>query len=142
VAIAQPCRDAGGRLNLTDGLAMEWPELQALKRRMRDFAERRNWDQFHAPKNLVMALAGEAGELIEHFQWLTEAQSNELDARTLEQVASEIADIQIYLVRLADKLDVSIADAVERKVAENERKYPVDLVYGSSRKYTEYGTGD
>ena len=125
-----------------DGLATEWPELQALKRRMRDFAERRNWDQFHAPKNLVMALAGEAGELIEHFQWLTEAQSGELDARTLEQVASEIADIQIYLVRLADKLDVSIADAVERKVAENERKYPVERVYGSSRKYTEYGNGD
>jgi len=121
---------------------MEWPELLALKGRMRDFAERRNWDQFHAPKNLVMALAGEAGELIEHFQWLTEAQSAELDARTLEQVASEIADIQIYLVRLADKLDVSIADAVERKVAENERKYPVDLAYGSARKYTEYGTGD
>ncbi len=125
-----------------DGLATEWPELQALKRRMRDFAERRNWDQFHAPKNLAMALSGEAGELIEHFQWLTEAQSGELDARTLEQVASEIADIQIYLVRLADKLDVSIADAVERKVAENERKYPVERVYGSSRKYTEYGTGD
>jgi len=142
VAIAQPRRDAGGRLNPSEPSAMEWPELLALKGRMRDFAERRNWDQFHAPKNLVMALAGEAGELIEHFQWLTEAQSAELDARTLEQVASEIADIQIYLVRLADKLDVSIADAVERKVAENERKYPVDLAYGSARKYTEYGTGD
>jgi dCTP diphosphatase len=121
---------------------MEWPELEALKLRMRDFAERRDWDQFHAPKNLVMALAGEAGELIEHFQWLSEAQSAELDARTLEQVASEIADIQIYLARLADKLGVSIADSVERKVAENERKYPVEQAYGSARKYTEYGSGD
>jgi len=118
---------------------MEWPEVDDLKIRMRDFARRRDWEQFHAPKNLVMALAGEAGELIEHFQWLTERQSEELDARTLEQVASEIADIQIYLVRLADRLGVSIADAVEAKVLENERKYPVERAYGNSRKYTEYG---
>lgn len=113
--------------------------MQALKLRMREFAERRDWDQFHAPKNLVMALAGEAGELIEHFQWLTEAQSAALDERTLEHVAAEIADIQIYLARLADKLGVSIADAVECKVLENERRYPAERVYGSSRKYTEYG---
>ncbi|AGA33450.1 MazG nucleotide pyrophosphohydrolase [Thioalkalivibrio nitratireducens DSM 14787] len=117
---------------------MEWQEMDDLKRRMRDFAERRDWDQFHAPKNLAMALAGEAGELIEHFQWLTEQQSAELDARTLEKVASEIADIQIYLVRLADKLGVSIADAVENKIVVNERKYPVEKVYGSARKYTDY----
>jgi dCTP diphosphatase len=121
---------------------MEWPELQALKLRMREFAERRDWDQFHAPKNLVMALAGEAGELIEHFQWLSEAQSAALDPRTLDRVASEIADIQIYLARLADKLGVSIADAVERKVAENERKYPVERAFGSARKYTDYGSPD
>jgi len=121
---------------------MEWPELDDLKTRMRDFARRRDWEQFHAPKNLVMALAGEAGELIEHFQWLSERQSEALDARTLEQVASEIADIQIYLVRLADRLGVSIADAVETKILENERKYPVERVYGSSRKYTEYGPGE
>jgi dCTP diphosphatase len=121
---------------------VEWNELEALKRRTRDFAERRNWDQFHAPKNLVMALAGEAGELIEHFQWLSEAQSAQLDAPTLEKVASEIADIQIYLARLADKLGVSIADAVESKILENERKYPVEKVYGSSRKYTEYDPQD
>nr|WP_296749214.1 nucleotide pyrophosphohydrolase [Thioalkalivibrio sp.] len=118
---------------------MEWPELDALKIRMRDFARRRDWEQFHAPKNLVMALAGEAGELIEHFQWLSERESEALDAQTLEQVASEIADIQIYLTRLADRLGISIADAVEAKVLENERKYPVERVYGSSRKYTEYG---
>lgn len=119
---------------------MEWPELEDLKTRMRDFAARRDWEQFHAPKNLVMALAGEAGELIEHFQWISEAQSDNLDARTLEKVASEIADIQIYLVRLSDRLGVSIADAVERKVLENERKYPAERVFGSSRKYTEYQT--
>jgi len=121
---------------------MEWPELADLKARMRDFAARRDWEQFHAPKNLVMALAGEAGELIEHFQWLSERQSEELDAHTLDQVAAEIADIQIYLARLADRLGISIADAVEEKILENERKYPVDRVYGSSLKYTKYGPQD
>jgi NTP pyrophosphatase (non-canonical NTP hydrolase) len=119
---------------------MEWPELDALKERMRDFAERRNWDQFHAPKNLVMALAGEAGELIEHFQWLSESESASLDGETLEAVAAEIADIQIYLVRLSDKLGVSIADAVEKKIVENERKYPVEKAWGSSRKYKNFDT--
>jgi NTP pyrophosphatase (non-canonical NTP hydrolase) len=117
---------------------MEWPELDALKERMRDFAERRNWDQFHSPKNLVMALAGEAGELIEHFQWLTESESARLEPGALAEVAAEIADIQIYLARLSDKLGVSIADAVEKKIAENERKYPVEKSWGSARKYTEY----
>jgi len=117
---------------------MEWPELNTLKERMRDFAERRNWDQFHAPKNLVMALAGEAGELIEHFQWLSESDSAHLDPGKLEEVAAEIADIQIYLVRLSDKLGVSIGDAVEKKIIENERKYPVEKSWGSSRKYTEF----
>jgi NTP pyrophosphatase (non-canonical NTP hydrolase) len=117
---------------------MEWPELDALKERMRDFAERRNWDQFHAPKNLVMALAGEAGELIEHFQWLTESESAHLEPEALAEVAAEIADIQIYLARLSDKLGVSIADAVEKKIAENELKYPVEKAWGSARKYTEY----
>lgn len=121
---------------------MEWNEIRELKERMRDFAERRNWDQFHAPKNLVMALAGEAGELIEHFQWLSERESAELDPSTLEKVASEIADIQIYLARLADKLGISIADAVNRKIIENERRYPADKVYGSARKYTEYAPGE
>lgn len=119
---------------------MEWNDIEELKERMRTFAERRNWDQFHAPKNLVMALAGEAGELIEHFQWLSERESAELDAPTLEKVASEIADIQIYLVRLADKLGISIADAVNRKVIENERRYPAEKVFGSARKYSEYAT--
>lgn len=121
------------------GSQMEWQDLHDLKLRMRDFAARRDWDQFHAPKNLVMALAGEAGELIEHFQWLSEAQSATLDPRTLDEVAAEIADIQIYLVRLADKLGVSIAEAVEKKVIENERRYPADRAYGSARKYTAYG---
>jgi len=119
---------------------MEWPELENLKARMRDFATRRDWEQFHAPKNLVMALAGEMGELMEHFQWLSESQSDNLDSRTLEKVALEIADIQIYLARLSDRLGVSIGDAVERKVLENERKYPAEQVFGSSRKYTEYPT--
>jgi NTP pyrophosphatase (non-canonical NTP hydrolase) len=102
---------------------MEWNDLDNLKSRLHDFAEKRDWDQFHSPKNLVMALAAEAGELLEHFQWLTEQQSAELDAARLKKVAEEIADIQIYLARLTDRLGISIADAVDEKLADNERKY-------------------
>jgi NTP pyrophosphatase (non-canonical NTP hydrolase) len=89
-----------------------------------------------------MALAGEAGELLEHFQWLTEQQSSELDTDSLRKVADEIADIQIYLARLADKLGISVAEAVERKLDTNERRYPATLVRGSAQKYTDYGNDE
>ncbi len=117
---------------------MEWRELLALQESLRQFARERDWDQFHSPKNLAMALTAEAGELLEHFQWLTEQQSRTLDPAKLEQVADEIADVQIYLARLADKLNVSIAEAVTRKVRLNEQKYPADKVRGSAKKYSEY----
>ena len=113
-------------------------ELTQLKQRLRDFAKARDWDQFHSPKNLSMALIAEAAELVEHFQWLTEKQSNELTSDKLLEVEQEIADIQIYLIRIADKLGINVLDAVQKKIVLNETKYPADKVRGSSRKYTEY----
>ena len=112
--------------------------LTHLKLQLRDFAEERDWDQFHSPKNLSMALIAEAAELLEHFQWLTEKQSNELTGDKLVEVGQEIADIQIYLIRIADKLGIDVVEAVQKKIALNAAKYPADKVRGSSRKYTEY----
>ena len=116
-------------------------DLQELKSRLREFAEERDWDQFHSPKNLAMALIVEAAELVEHFQWLSAEESLELPDAVLKEVAEEIADIQIYLVRLADKLDIDILAAAQAKLAENDRKYPAHRVKGSSKKYSEYPEG-
>jgi dCTP diphosphatase len=113
-----------------------------IKKRLKTFAAKRDWDKFHAPKNLVMALSSEMGELTEHFQWLSEDQSKDIPSPALEKIKEEIADVQIYLIRLADKLDIDILDSVESKMAKNERKYPADLVFGSAKKYTEYKTKD
>jgi NTP pyrophosphatase (non-canonical NTP hydrolase) len=112
--------------------------LEELSERLRRFAQERDWEQFHSPKNLSMALIAECAELLEHFQWLTEAQSHALPADTLAEVELEMADIQIYLLRLAERLGVDLLGAVERKIALNEQKYPADRVRGSAKKYTEY----
>ncbi len=113
-------------------------DLERLKQKLRDFANARDWDQYHSPKNLSMALIAEAAELVEHFQWLTEAQSTKLPLDKLKEVEKELADIQIYLIRLADKLGVDLLKAVENKIQLNEKKYPSDKVRGSAKKYTEY----
>ena len=112
--------------------------LTILTQRLRDFAADRDWERFHSPKNLAMALAAETGELMEHFQWLTEAQSRELDPSQRELVAAELADVLLYLLRLADQLGVDLKAAAERKIAVNEKRYPVDRVRGSAKKYSEY----
>ena len=112
--------------------------LKDISKQLQAFANERDWQQFHSPKNLAMALNVEAGELLEHFQWLTEESSAELDADKLAKVSKEIADVQIYLIRLADQLGVDILAATEAKMAENEMKYPADAVRGSAKKYTEY----
>lgn len=112
--------------------------FELIKHKLRDFAADRDWDQFHSPKNLAMALNVEAAELLEHFQWLTESQSASLNAETLNEVAEEIADIQLYLMRLADKLGVDIVAASLAKIEKNAKKYPADKVRGSSKKYTKY----
>lgn len=110
--------------------------IDDIKFALRQFAEERDWNQFHSPKNLSMALAGEAGELLEQFQWLTEEQSINLCEQQRISVADEIADIQLYLIRLADKLDMDIFSECTRKIAINAEKYPVDKSKGKSDKYT------
>ena len=113
-------------------------DLHELRDRLRAFAEERDWDQFHSPKNLTMALSVEVAELMEHFQWLSEEESREPPADLREELVEEIADIQIYLVQLADKLGIEILDAAAAKVRENDRKYPASQVKGSSKKYSDY----
>lgn len=113
-------------------------QLEQLSRRLRRFAQERDWEQFHSPKNLSMALIAECAELVEHFQWLTEEQSHDLPDDKRVEVELEMADIQIYLLRLAERLGVDLLGAVERKIAINEHKYPADRVRGSAKKYTEY----
>jgi NTP pyrophosphatase (non-canonical NTP hydrolase) len=112
-------------------------ELQDLRERLRAFADERDWGQFHSPKNLAMALAAEAGELLEIFQWLTEGQSRGLTPAAQAQASEEIADVLLYLIRLSDELGIDPIDAARRKLLANAGKYPVDKARGSSRKYTE-----
>ena len=118
--------------------SVEWLELVQFQRQFKEFVAEREWGQFHTPKNLARALAGEVGELLEHFQWLTSEQSADLAPEQLEEVAHEIADVQIYLAALADRLGVAIGPAVARKMALNAAKYPPDRARGSSAKYTAY----
>ena len=113
-------------------------ELLMLRDKLRAFAEARDWDQFHSPKNLSMALMVEVAELMEHFQWLTEAQSGNLDPEKKAVVAEELADTLLYLVRLSDKLGVDLLKAALHKLEKNAVKYPAEQVRGSSRKYSEY----
>lgn len=112
-------------------------DLIPLRDDLRCFAAERDWDQFHSPKNLSSALAVEAAELLEHFQWLTEEQSRSLPPPKLEAIRKELADVLIYLVRLADKLDIDLLAAARDKIAENAVKYPVEKAKGSMRKYTD-----
>ena len=113
-------------------------ELEQLKEQLRQFVAERDWQQYHSPKNLSMALIAEAAELVEHFQWLTEEQSANLSPEKLAEVELELADIQIYLVELADKLQLDLMAAVEKKIALNTKKYPAEKVRGSAKKYNEY----
>jgi len=114
-------------------------EIEELTDLLIKFRDARNWDQFHSPKNLSMGLAAEAAELLEIFQWLTEEQSRCIvnDQEGMALVREEIADVFIYLVRLADKLGVDIEKAVEEKIKVNERKYPVELAKGNATKYNK-----
>jgi NTP pyrophosphatase (non-canonical NTP hydrolase) len=111
--------------------------LTGLRDTLRRFAAARDWQQFHTPKNLAMALAVEAAELLEHFQWLTPAQSARLDARHKRAVEEEIADVLLYLTRLADVLEIDAIAAAHRKIRVNARKYPVRRAKGNARKYSE-----
>jgi len=116
---------------------MEGDSLENLQAEIRAFAKARDWDQFHTPKNLGMALSVEVAELMEHFQWLTPQQSTALDPGKLEEISQEIGDVLIYLIRLADVLGVDPVDAAFRKMRLNEVKYPVEKSRGIAAKYTE-----
>lgn len=109
-------------------------ELADLRDRLREFAGERDWGQFHTPKNLAMALIGEAAEVVEHFQWLTPEQSAALTPEQHAAIELELADVLLYLVMLADRLGVNLADAARRKIAINAEKYPVATSRGSARK--------
>jgi dCTP diphosphatase len=116
----------------------ELTDIEKLQRRLQAFADQRDWNQFHSPKNLSMALIVEAAELAEHFQWLTQEESFKLPADKHEAVGEELADIFVYLVRLADQLGIDLPAAVDRKIDLNEKKYPAERVRGSAKKYDEY----
>lgn len=116
----------------------EIDSLDALRRRIREFAQARAWERYHIPKNLVMALSVEAAELLEPFQWLTAEQSRHLSAEQHEAVRQEIADVLIYLTRLADVLEIDLLDAAADKLAINARKYPIDRAHGNALKYSDF----
>jgi dCTP diphosphatase len=112
-------------------------ELQELRDILQRFAAERDWDQFHSPKNLASALVVEAAELLEHFQWITEEQSKQLSPPAKARVAEELADILIYLVRVADKLDIELLPAAREKIKKNADRYPIDKARGNSKKHTD-----
>ena len=116
--------------------------LETLRQKLSQFAQQRDWEQFHSPKNLSMALVGEAAELVEIFQWLTEQASKNLSTDKIEDVRLELADIFIYLIRIADVLNINLAQAVKDKIEINEKRYPVDLVYGKAKRAGEYQHDD
>jgi NTP pyrophosphatase (non-canonical NTP hydrolase) len=113
-------------------------DLTTIRDTVRTFVTERDWDQFHTPKNLASALCVEAAELLEHFQWLHTGAATELGPHKLKEVGHEMADVLVYLVRLADKLEVDLGAAVEEKMVLNRLKYPADRVRGDARKYHEY----
>jgi NTP pyrophosphatase (non-canonical NTP hydrolase) len=113
-------------------------DLEELKERVRTFVAERDWERFHSPKNLAMALSVEASELVELFQWLTEGESASLDGSQRRRVAEELADVLWFLVRLSDRLGIDLLEAAELKLAANAEKYPVDRVRGNSKKYSDY----
>jgi len=113
-------------------------DLLALRELIRRFAEERDWQQFHTPKNLAMALSVEVAELVEHFQWLPSGEDHELNDKQRLGIRHELADSLVYLIRLADRVNVDLYSAVIEKMQLNAEKYPVEQVKGQARKYTEY----
>ncbi len=112
--------------------------LDALKAKLQQFVDDRDWSQFHSPKNLAMAMIVEAAELVEHFQWDTEVESRQLTAEKRLQVSHELADTFVYLLRLSQVLDIDLIAAANEKIALNGEKYPVEKARGKNNKYTDY----
>jgi len=115
--------------------------IKTIQKQLADFADERDWDQFHNPKNLAMALSVEASELVEIFQWLTPEQAEEImDSSQSDHVKEEVADVMIYLLRLADKLDIDLESIVNDKIVQNGKKYPVNLSKGNADKSTSFSS--
>ncbi|WP_237155862.1 nucleotide pyrophosphohydrolase [Photobacterium phosphoreum] len=112
-------------------------DIKQLQQTLTEFAQQRDWEQFHTPKNLAMALSGEVGELLEIFQWLTPEQSQQLSPEKKQHASEEIADVMMYLLRLADKCDIDVMQACQEKIQQNAAKYPISKCYGSAKKYNE-----
>jgi NTP pyrophosphatase (non-canonical NTP hydrolase) len=112
--------------------------VEDLKQQLRKFAKDRDWEQFHSPKNLAMAISVEVSEIVEIFQWMTEEKSQKLNGKNLENLEEEIGDVMNYLVALADKFGIDPLEAAKKKLVINDKKYPASLVRGSSMKYNEY----
>ena len=129
----QQVPDSGGG----DAEGASKPSLEDLRDALRRFAAERDWDQFHFPKNLAIALSVEAAELLEHFQWLPDLESAALPVETRAKIREELADVLLYLIRLADKLDVDLAAAAVDKMSVNAKKYPIHKARGTSKKYTD-----
>lgn len=112
-------------------------DFKKLRDHLRRFASDREWDQSHSPKNLAIALSVEASELLEHFQWLSEEESRSISVKGLSEVRKEMADVLLYLIRLADKLEIDLIEAAQNKLLENAEKYPIEKARGTSKKYTD-----
>jgi dCTP diphosphatase len=125
------------QLNPPDNVMKTDNPLEELRLALARFVAERDWEQFHNPKNLAMALSGECGELIEHFQWLTPEQAAALSQQTKDEVALEAADVLLYLIRLCDQLGIDLAAAAREKMVLNAEKYPVDRFRGSAEKYNK-----
>jgi dCTP diphosphatase len=111
--------------------------FESLRDALRAFAAERDWDQFHSPKNLAVSLSVEAAELLQNFQWISDEQSKTLPRDVVVRVRDEMADVLLYLVRLADKLDVDVSEAAQTKMEVNALRYPVDKARGRSTKHTD-----
>tara|TARA_B100001964_G_C14150894_1_gene561981 strand:- start:336 stop:686 length:351 start_codon:yes stop_codon:yes gene_type:complete len=114
-------------------------DITKIQNQLQKFASERDWEQFHTPKNLAMALSVEAAELVEIFQWLNPEESKLPDKRQLELINSEVADIAMYLLRFCDLLDVNLEDAIQTKIVKNAEKYPINLSKGNAKKYNQRG---
>lgn len=117
---------------------MSEPAIEELKQKLKEFAQMRDWEKFHCPKNLAMALSVEASELLEHFQWMTEKESEILSPQRQASVAFELADIFIYLLRITDQLNIDLVEVTKRKIEINNKRYPIEKAKGNSKKYNEF----
>lgn len=123
---------------MTENQNQTTDSLQTLRQRINAFVEARDWAQFHSPKNLAMSMIVEAAEVVEHFQWMTEQESRQLDAETKEKVGQELADTFVYLMRIAEVCGIDLIQATNAKIDLNAQKYPVEKCKGSNDKYTKY----